>query len=43
MRRHILAAIGLAVLGAGAAWADPALYTLTGMGTGVAGTSLTGS
>lgn len=39
MRRHILAAIGLAVLGAGAAWADPALYTLTGMGTGVAGTS----
>ena len=32
-------AIGLAMLGAGAAWADPALYTLTGMGTGVAGTS----
>ena len=39
MRRHILAAIGLTLLGAGAAWADPALYTLTGMGTGVAGTS----
>src|SRR4029079_13364334 len=39
MRRHILAAIGLTLLGAGAAWADPALYTLTGMGTGVLGTS----
>src|SRR6201989_1945294 len=39
MRRHILLAISLAVLGAGTAWADPALYSLTGMGTGVAGTS----
>jgi hypothetical protein len=39
MTRHILLAIGLMVLGAGAALADPALYTLTGMGTGVAGTS----
>jgi hypothetical protein len=37
MRRYILA-LGL-ILGAGAAWADPAKYTLTGMGTGVAGTS----
>ncbi len=39
MKTHILLAIGLAVLGSGSAWADAALYTLTGMGTGVAGTS----
>ena len=39
MRRHILLAIGLLAFGAGAAWADPAFYALTGMGTGVAGTS----
>jgi len=35
--RTALAAVAL--LGIGPAWADPALYTLTGMGTGVAGTS----
>ena len=39
MRRCILLAMALAGLGAGAAWAEAALYTLTGMGTGVAGTS----
>jgi hypothetical protein len=32
-------AMGLVLLGAGAAWAEPATYTLTGMGTGVLGSS----
>jgi hypothetical protein len=39
MRRHTLAAIALTVLSAGTAWAEAATYSLTGMGTGVAGTS----
>ena len=39
MRRLLSMAIGLALTGAGAAWAEPATYTLTGMGTGVPGTS----
>jgi hypothetical protein len=39
MRILTLAAAGLALFGIGAAWADPASYTLTGMGTGVLGTS----
>ena len=32
-------AMGLVLAGVGAAWAEPATYSLTGMGTGVAGTS----
>ena len=39
MRILTLAMAAVALLGIGPAWADPALYTLTGMGTGVAGTS----
>ena len=32
-------AMGLVLAGAGAAWAEPATYTLTGMGAGVPGSS----
>ncbi|HSH99541.1 MAG TPA: hypothetical protein VLA02_02985 [Reyranella sp.] len=32
-------AIGLVLAGAGTAWAEPATYTLTGMGAGVLGSS----
>jgi hypothetical protein len=32
-------AMGLVLAGAGAAWAEPATYSLTGMGAGVLGTS----
>ena len=39
MRIVTLAMAAVALLGIGPAWAEPALYTLTGMGTGVAGTS----
>jgi hypothetical protein len=39
MRAVIFWTLALAVLGVRAASAEPALYTLTGMGTGVAGTS----
>mgnify|MGYP003341979342 CR=1 FL=1 len=39
MRRVMLAAIALAGFGVGAAEAETALYTLTGMGAGVAGSS----
>lgn len=39
MRIVLSMAIGLALVGAGAAWAEPATYTLTGMGAGVLGTS----
>ena len=39
MRTVTLAMAALALFGIGPAWADPALYSLTGMGTGVAGTS----
>ena len=35
----IWVALGLAALGAGGAWAQSAIYSLTGMGTGVPGTS----
>ena len=35
----IWVALGLAALGAGGAWAQTAVYSLTGMGTGVPGTS----
>ena len=35
----IWVALGLAALGAGGAWAQTAVYSLTGMGTGVEGTS----
>jgi len=39
MKNVILAAVALAVLGIGSVHAEPATYSLTGMGTGVAGTS----
>ena len=39
MRTVALAAVALAILGAGGVRAEPAAYTTTGMGTGVAGTS----
>lgn len=39
MKSVTLAAIALTVLGIGSVRAEPAAYTLTGMGTGVAGTS----
>jgi hypothetical protein len=39
MRILTLAMAAVALLGIGPAWAESALYTLTGMGTGVAGTS----
>ena len=35
----IWVALGLASVGAGTAWAQTAVYSLTGMGTGVPGTS----
>ena len=35
----IWVALGLASVGAGTAWAQAAVYSLTGMGTGVPGTS----
>jgi hypothetical protein len=38
-RQGLVLAMMLAVVGAGAAQAEPAKYSLTGMGTGVAGTS----
>lgn len=38
-RTAIWLALGLATLGATAAWAQVAVYSLTGMGTGVPGTS----
>jgi hypothetical protein len=37
--RTLTLAVALALFGIGAAWAEVASYTLTGMGTGVAGTS----
>ena len=37
--RILLLAMALALFGIGAAWAQAATYGLTGMGTGVAGTS----
>ena len=37
--RILLLAMALALFGIGAAWAQAATYSLTGMGTGVAGTS----
>jgi hypothetical protein len=37
--RTLILAMALALSGVGAAWAQAANYTLTGMGTGVAGTS----
>jgi hypothetical protein len=37
--RTLTLATALALFGIGAAWAQAASYTLTGMGTGVAGTS----
>ena len=39
MRILTLATLVLALLGMSTAWADAATYTLTGMGTGVLGTS----
>jgi hypothetical protein len=39
MRILNLATLVVALCGVGAAWADAATYTLTGMGTGVLGTS----
>jgi len=39
MKKVMLATMALAVLGIGSVRAEPATYTLTGMGTGVAGTS----
>lgn len=39
MRTATLAAMVFVILGVSAVRAEPALYTLTGMGTGVAGTS----
>ena len=39
MRKAILMGLALAALGAGTAFADPVVYGLTGMGTGVAGAS----
>ena len=39
MKTVTLAVIALAVLGIGSVRAEPAAYSLTGMGTGVAGTS----
>jgi hypothetical protein len=39
MRIVTAAAVALVLSGVGAAWADPAVYTLTGMGTGVLGSS----
>ena len=39
MRIVTLAMAVLALFGIGAAWADPVVYTLTGMGTGVLGSS----
>ena len=39
MRAGIWIAMALTVLGAGTALADPAIYTLTGMSTGVEGSS----
>ena len=38
-KMSIWVVLGLATLGAGAAWAQTAVYSLTGMGTGVPGTS----
>lgn len=37
--RILTGAIGLILFGIGAAWAQAATYTLTGMGTGIVGTS----
>ena len=37
--RTVIVAMALALLGIGTAWADTAVYSLTGMGTGVLGTS----
>jgi hypothetical protein len=37
--RTLTLAVAVALFGIGAAWAQAATYTLTGMGTGVAGTS----
>jgi len=39
MRTLTLVTLVLALFGVGAAWADAMTYTLTGMGTGVLGTS----
>lgn len=39
MKRALSMAMGLVLAGAGAAWAEPATYSLTGMGAGVLGTS----
>lgn len=39
MKKAVLAAAALAALGVGTAWAEPAVYSLTGMGAGVAGSS----
>ena len=39
MRIVTMAVAALVLFGVGAAWAEPAVYTLTGMGTGVLGTS----
>src|SRR6478735_2907359 len=39
MKIVTMAALAIAVLGIGTVRAEPATYTLTGMGTGVAGTS----
>ncbi len=39
MKKMMLATVALAVLGVGSVRAEPASYSLTGMGTGVAGTS----
>jgi hypothetical protein len=39
MKTMTLAALAFAVMGIGTVRAEPAAYTLTGMGTGVAGTS----
>lgn len=37
--RTMMAAMALALLGIGTAWAETAVYSLTGMGTGVLGSS----
>ena len=37
--RIVIVAMALALLSVSTAWADPAVYSLTGMGTGVLGTS----
>jgi hypothetical protein len=39
MKKALSMAMGLVLAGAGAAWAEPATYSLTGMGAGVLGTS----